>query len=259
MIAYASSAILFAVVALPHLRASGEDAQGSAPQNRPEPKAAEVGQVPIGDPFEACVVGPGGKPIPDALVELRTSPAPAADQIRQGKFVRKASYGSFVTADAEGRVLVTFPQKPTRFDVNITTSGYGPYWAGWSSEDHEQPIPLRFTAELEAGWSVGGIVVDAEGKPIEGAKVHPSIEFKKRPGDLQQLGVGTQIKTGAQGRWRFDSVPESMAEVYVEIDHPGFKPISRSLTRGEFRIDRGREPSGKIVLDRGLTVTGRVT
>ena len=45
----------------------------------------------------------------------------------------------------------------------------------------------------------------------------------------------------------------------MEINHPGFQPLRRPLTRGEFGIERGREPVAKVVLDRGLTVTGRVT
>ena len=91
-----------------------------------------------------------------------------------------------MATDAEGHSWSSFPSAPTDFDVYITTPGYGPYWAGWSSESHAQPIPPRFTAELEAGWSVGGIIVDAEGKPVEGVTVGPSIEFKKRPGDFDK-------------------------------------------------------------------------
>jgi BlaR1 peptidase M56/Carboxypeptidase regulatory-like domain len=243
--------ILFAVVSLPHLRASGEEAR--------EPKAADVPRVPVEQQFELRVVGPGGKPVPDAIVELRTSPAPTAEQIRQGKFVRKATYGPIVTADAEGRLLVAFPRMPTDLNVNITTPGYGPYWADWSADDHGPSVPPRFTAELEAGWSVGGIIVDAGGKPVAETKLRPYIAFKKRPGDLQQLYVGTEIKTDASGRWHFDSVPTSMDKVTFEIHHPAFKPSHRPLTRGEFGIETGREPVGEITLERGLTVIGKVT
>ena len=111
-------------------------------------------------------------------------------------------------------------------------------------ESHDEPIPSTFTAQLEAGWSVGGIIVDADGKPVEGVKVTPSIEFKKRPGDLSQLGVGTNLKTDAAGKWRFDSVPASMSEVYVGIDHPGFKPVSRAAHARRVR-DRARPGTGR--------------
>ena len=55
-------------------------------------------------------------------------------------------------------------------------------------------------------------------------KVRPSIEFKKRPGETQQIGSGARLKTDAAGKWRFDSVPVSMGEVYV-----------RSITRASSR------------------------
>ncbi len=71
--------------------------------------------------------------------------------------------------------------------------------------------------------------------------------------------IGAEVKTDAAGKWHFDSVPVSLGEVHVAIDHPAFMPLRRTITRGEFSLERGREPSAKLVLDRGLTVTGRVT
>ncbi|WP_159452171.1 M56 family metallopeptidase [Singulisphaera sp. GP187] len=260
--------ILLAVIAVPQLRASGDDlradsqdrGKGSAALEQPDPKAGGDKAVAKAEPsFELRVVGPDRKPVPEAVVEIRTKPAPSAEQIRRGTFVKKSTYGPIVKTDAEGCLVVVLPQAPDHFDVNITTPGYGPYWAGWSSESHEELIPSRFTAELEAGWSVGGVIVDAAGKPVEGVKIHPNLEFKKRPGDHRQFGVGTTLKTDVAGKWHFDSVPALMGEVFVEIDHPDYKSLRRPLTRDEFGIERGREPVSKVVLDRGLTVTGRVT
>jgi uncharacterized GH25 family protein len=71
--------------------------------------------------------------------------------------------------------------------------------------------------------------------------------------------LGSNLKTDASGAWRFESVPDSLGELHVEIDRPGFRPLRRPLTRAEFGLDRGREPAARIVLDRGLAVTGRVT
>ena len=245
---------LLAVVSLPCLRAGEIAVPGQQSKATP---AAAVATNQSG--FELRVVGPDGKPIAEALVHVRTNPVPTADQIRHGKFLRQGSYGAFLMADGDGRLVIDLPQVPKSLDVDITTPGYGPYWASWSSENHDEVIPSTFTAVLEAGWSVGGIIVDLEGKPVEGVTVSPSIEFKKRPGDLRQLGVGARVKTDAAGKWRFDSVPVSMSEVDVGIDHPGFKSARQSLGPGTFGIKRGREPEARIVLDLGLTVTGRVT
>ena len=218
-------------------------------------------QAPAGPAreFELTVVGPGGKPIADAVVELRTEPAVVAGQVRRGQFVRRRSYGTTVATDGEGRLAIERPQASKDLDVYIDIPGYGPYWAGWESGTGTDAVPPRFTAELDPAWSVGGIVVDPDGKPVEGARVGPSIEFKKRPGEVRQMGSGASVKTDAAGRWHFDSVPASMGEVHVEVDQPGFQPVRRSLTRAGFGIEPGREPTARIVLDRGLTITGKVT
>ena len=165
----------------------------------PENIAVEAPLKDGGD-FDLRVVGPGGNPIPEALVELRTSPAPTAEQVRRGKFVRASDVRTFLATDGEGRLVVAFPKVPPSLDVDITIPGYGPYWAGWSSEDHAEAIPSRLTAELEAAWSVGGIIVDAEGKPVEGATVRPSIEFKKRPGDVQASAPRVEAEDRRRGQ-----------------------------------------------------------
>ena len=204
-------------------------------------------------------MGPNGRPVPEALVQIRTSPHPTANDVRRGTFVKDSTYGSFAKTDAEGRLAVLRPAAPERFNVDVTTPGYGPYWAGWSSYEHDGTIPAHFIVELEAGWSVGGIIVDDTGKPVEGVRIRPSIEYKKPPGVTKQFGVGTNLKTDAAGKWRFDSVPVSMNEVYVEIDHPAFKPLRRPLPRDGFGLEPGQEATAKITLERGLTVVGKVT
>jgi RNA polymerase sigma factor (sigma-70 family) len=209
--------------------------------------------------LELRVVGPDRKPVPRAEIEIATETAPNASQVRRGTFVRTGSYGAYVRTDEEGRLVLDMPRAPENFNLYMTVPGFGPYWAGWTSETHAQPIPFELTAELEPAWSVGGIIVDRAGKPIPGVTVSPSIEFKKRPGEARQMGSGARVRTDAAGKWHFASVPVSMDEVHVEIDHPDFMLVRRPLSRREFGIDRGREPTTRIVLEPGLTITGRIT
>ncbi len=185
---------LLAVVAVPQLRAAGETTL-VASQNlatKPEtpsqqnPNAnADRPLARDGQEFELRVVGPDGKPIPEALVEfgLGWDPALTAGQIRTGRFVRqRRQHSTEATADVDGRLVVMLPRAPTHFNVFITIPGYGPYSARWSSDSHAEPIPPRLTAQLDAAWSVGGIIVDGAGTPVEGATVGPNIKFKNRPG-----------------------------------------------------------------------------
>lgn len=221
--------------------------------------AADEPLVDSGLTIELQVVGPDHKPVPHAAVELRTRPVPKAEQIERGTFVRGTNYGAFLKTDDSGKLVVRFPAKPKRLEFDITNPGYAPYWAAWSSNAHAEPIPAAFTAELDAAWSVGGMIVDHEGKLVEGVKIHPNIKFKKRPGDTGELYLGAARTSAADGTWRFDSVPASQSEVFVEISHPDFRPNRRSLTRGEFGLAAGEQPSQPIEMDPGLIVTGLVT
>ena len=154
---------------------------------------------------------------------------------------------------------VSHSRSPTTFILLITADGYGPYLADWSSQSHDQPVPSQFTAALEAAWSVGAILVDKDGKTVEGAKVFAGIEFKKRAGDHRQVAYGTDLKSDAEGQWRFHCVPVSKSEIFVQINHPDHMPLNRSLSRANFGLEPGREPTARIVLEPGLTVVGRVT
>lgn len=259
----ACALVLLALLALPHLRAAGEAPQATADsdaKNTAAPKAAESpGPDKDFQEFALTVVGPDKKPVANAQVEVRTDPARNPLPIRRGTPTKRRAYGTSAETDTEGRLVVDIPRSPGQLDIFITTPGYGPYWAGWSSASHAEAVPAQFTAELEAGWSLGAIVVDDAGKPVEGVTVSPSIEFKKRPGVVQQFGSGAQVKTDAAGKWHFESVPASLGEVFVEMNHPAFLPVRRSLSRAAFGIERGKGPATKIALERGLTVTGKVT
>ncbi len=220
-----------------------------------QPEAEKVPPKPT-QKFELHVVGPDGKAVPHAEVEIRAKPLPA---ITRGELLERDKYGLSVKADVEGRLLVEIPAKPNWFKVRIEEPGYGPYWASWDSERHSMSIPAKFTAELEDAWTVGGVVVDSDGNPIPGVSVDPSIEPKQRPGSFGAISGGKPQTTDGNGRWSYSSVPSSISEVFVEIAHPDYKPNRRPLTRSEFGIEAGHEPKARITLKRGLEVTGTVS
>jgi beta-lactamase regulating signal transducer with metallopeptidase domain len=260
--------VLLAVVSVPHLRGANDAtvAETETSASRPEgpiqqdaTAASDKASATEGQEFALDVVGPGGKPVSQARVKLQTDMAPTADRFFKGKLVAQESDGAIVTTDTDGRLVVKLPRTPSRFAVKIVTPGYGPFWASWSSENHVEPIPSRLTAQLEAAWSVGGIIVDTAGKPVEGATIVPRVVSKKPPGDLRQFYVGARVTTDAAGHWRFDSVPVLMTEVPVIVKHPEFIPTTQQLTRDGFGVEGVQQPVSKLVLERGLIVTGTVT
>ena len=145
--------------------------------------------------FELQLVGPDGKPVSRGKLAFVTVRLPSAEQVKVGEFVRANNYSARVKTDSDGKLAVELPKVAKYFSIDIEVPGYGPYWAAWRSAERSEDLPEKFVAELDAGWSVGGIVTDSDGKPVKGATINPSIEFKKRPGDESQLGVGTDVKT----------------------------------------------------------------
>jgi hypothetical protein len=247
-------AFLFAAaVSLPELHAASD--VGRSASAKPVAHAAPDRNQSIA----LSVVGPDGKAVPEIAVEVRGEPPITAEQIREGRFLRQGKNGIFVRSTAQGRLVLELPANPNRFEVLIETPGYAPYWARWNSEEYPEPVPSSFTAELGAAWSVGGVVVDGDGKPVEGARIAPRIHYKHRPDDFRGSYFGSHVTTDAAARWQFDSVPASQDDVVVTIDHPDFAPREQLATRWEFGLDRGRKPSTSIVLRRGLTVVGKVT
>lgn len=210
--------------------------------------------------FELIVVGPNKKPVPNALVQIRTRPKPNETWVQHGRFDRSASYGGFVRTADDGKLVLLVPKRAAqRLDVSIKTPGYAPYWTGWSTSPTSGPLPETFTARLDAGQSIGGVLVNEAGEPIEGAKIHPSIQYKKRPGDTSSLGVGAEFTTNPEGKWSFHYVPASMQSLRVEIKHPDYMPTRTSLALNVYGLKPGQDGAQPIVVKEGLEVVGRVT
>ncbi len=227
------------------------------PQGDAVKDAEFVAAIDVGH-FELAVVDPQGNPIANAQVEVRSHPKPEWE-ILAGTFLRKARYGTFMRTDKQGRLRIKLPGEELSYlNCSIRARRYGPFWAGWSFKQKTEVLPASYTAHLDAGQSVGGVVVDADGKPVEGAEIHPSIEYKKRETDESQLGSGWTTKTDKDGRWRADCVP-SVDRLSLEIVHPKFVPTRTSIVTNEYRLKLDETPREHIIIDRGVTLAGTVT
>ncbi|MCU0720970.1 MAG: M56 family metallopeptidase [Pirellula sp.] len=203
--------------------------------------------------FELLIVDTSGQSISTAQVEIRGYPKATADWIIEGEFIKQGSYGTFAKPTKDGRLKLLLPFNSSHC-FSIKADGYGPYWAEWKQAE----IPAKFKAELDLGRTVGGIVVDEDGQPIADAEVNPSVEYKKRPGDSSQLGVGTFIKTDSKGHWSYAQLPRAYSSFSVEITHPQYKPRRAKLSPAMFELLPNKIPSETIVMEKGLTVTGKI-
>ena len=203
--------------------------------------------------FELLIVDSDGHAIPEAQVEVRGRPKVLPDWIVEGELIKQGSYGTFVKPTKDGRVRLVRPQNSS-WIFSIKADGYGPYWAEW---DHTER-PATFTAKLDLARIVGGVIVDERGQPIAEAEVHPSVDFKKRPGDTSRIGVGAQIRTDQQGRWSYANLPRAVNSFGVEINHPQFKPQIATLSAETFELKPGQLATQTTVMEKGLSVTGKI-
>jgi beta-lactamase regulating signal transducer with metallopeptidase domain/protocatechuate 3,4-dioxygenase beta subunit len=248
---------LMALAALPSLRA-GDDEKKVDSKEPPRIAGAPDGQPRKPSLFELRVIGPQGKPVSQARLDLKISPVPTKADLQTGKFLRRTSQWVELQTDEAGRMEIKLPPNSKQFSLTITTPGYAPYLSSWRSPP-DGKLPAALTAALESAWTAGGVVVDQQGQPVVGADVLPSIEYSKGPGEEGQLGAGIWTKTDASGRWRCDTIPDSYNDVPVSITAPHFKPLEQRISRREFELKSGATPTARLVLDRGVTVIGRIT
>ena len=161
--------------------------------------------------FRLQVHGLDGNPLSNVECEIRGIPKIPASDVLVGRHERDGGYGTILVTNELGQLHFQRPTEADYLDVFVKRPGYGPYLAEWRVADGSDGIPDSFTMELEAAWTATGQVVDELGQPIAGAQVSPSVQFRKRPGDEQKMGVGTHLTTDANGFWRYEMVPASKA------------------------------------------------
>lgn len=177
--------------------------------------------------------------------------------------------------DELGQTIVELPPEVGILRLWVRSDGYVSMFAHWSPQFVEQklipeedPIPEKFTFELEKGATIGGTVVDGDGQPIPGVRVQAvldmaSARLEHRVEQANQLaGESDGPMTDALGRWSLNNVPDEATGIRFMLSHPDY------LSDYEWRrlpgnqatvIDMLRAREAKLVMARGTTVTGTVT
>jgi RNA polymerase sigma factor (sigma-70 family) len=113
-----------------------------------------------------------------------------------------------VTTDAEGRFV--FPGvAPGTVILTVQAAGHAPELKSVAARTEMEPLEFR----LGPGRSIGGQIVDLEGKPIAGAPI--SAGFWRNHQSLVWHAL-----TDADGRYRWDEAPED--EVLIDIGTLGY-------------------------------------
>lgn len=191
--------------------------------------------------LEVTVIDPDGKPMADVPVEI---------DINGMAFP--------MPSDAEGKVSVNVPVgSNNQLELRVKHPGYVALQGSWS---RGTKIPDTLTIKLQPARSIGGVVQNEDGKPVEGVKVEGRSYGNEQAGrgELRPYLEGEIAVTDADGRWRVDSVPDDRSEVRFRFNHPEYV-FDQDFTDSAGTWTELLALNGKTILRRGATVAGKIT
>lgn len=141
--------------------------------------------------------------------------------------------------------------------VSAKTEGFVPVQASWQTAEGK-PIPGTFTMYLEPSSSIGGIIQDEQGNPIEGATVHVMVPSES-PEQVQRVALSDHpVRTGKDGTWRCDLVPGRLKDVWLRLEHPDFISDGTYGATTKPPMEELRKLTGVMVMKKGVELAGVV-
>ena len=188
--------------------------------------------------LEIKVIDPDGKPMADATVEVRLD-----------------NVDFPMMTDDEGIVPLNFPSEGSFVQLSVKEEGYLAQSVWWQRGNK---IPDEFTIPMKKGHTIGGIVVDEQGEPIEGVEIEAFVSSgSQKPGKLRTAFSGAIATTDSSGRWKTTTAPEESIQIHLRLKHDDYVQSDafshRLATRSQLASLKH-----KFILKKGLEVRGRV-
>jgi len=180
-----------------------------------------------------------------------------------------------VKTDSQGLCRIRLPDYPIEtLRLYPKKRGFVPLFIMWRGVPTPPELPKVFTVAMEPSTTIGGIIQNERGEPIEGVAVgvyyrmaDPDAADNVRVDILVDHAIEMDIKTDKAGRWTFGEMPAEIDknELRIFLKHPhylsdGLRPgfIPMPITRQPL-IENLRDFSAVMVMKEGLEVTGKVT
>ncbi len=176
------------------------------------------------------------------------------------------------TCDEHGRATAELPSTLEIIRVWASGPGYAPMFAQlWGETRNGQPLPEEFTFVLTKGTTMGGVIRNDDGQPIEGARVE--VRYDSGGDDFgapkptkydDWLAHGEAVRiTEAEGRWSLDNVPPGeRVVVQIKLSHSDYINDTKwGGLQNEQNVtsEQLRDKSATIIMHRGYVVKGKVT
>lgn len=123
-------------------------------------------------------------------------------------------------------------------------------------------IPEELTLDVEPGTSIGGVVQDDRGRPIQGVTVLLMTSSRRSGtgGTLKEFSplMEYPAETDEEGRWRCDRIPETPEGLSILLEHPLYMndPVWGNIVTPP--LEELRDRSAVLVMRSGVTVSGTV-
>jgi beta-lactamase regulating signal transducer with metallopeptidase domain len=207
------------------------------------PKDPDFDAPPV-QSIELEVVDPRtNQPIPDVELSVRETGGPRA----------------FATDDA-GKARIEFKPGGQYLGITAKKPGFVPTTLTWRSDRAKDPVPPEYLLKLEPATTIGGVIQDEAGKPVQGADVSLIID---RDGDSsstrERAGVYNHVvKTDPNGRWVCDVAPQKFKDPWIKLSHPDFISDETYGATPKPPVEKLRDMTGVMVMKKGVALAGRV-
>ncbi len=150
--------------------------------------------------LEIKVVDEAGKPLPQATIDVTMDDTEFP-----------------LTVSKEGIATLNLPNDSTSLTMKATAPGRIPLEVRWQ----QKSVPKEFAFTLSKGQTIGGIVHDERGKPVEGVTVEGLVVSSRvaDEGEVCPVIGGELGKTNAQGSWRAEIATPEPLEMRLKLSH----------------------------------------
>ena len=165
------------------------------------------------------------------------------------------------TSDERGAISIEVPDRPHHVSLRILKDGFVPKLVVWDFRRPELALPDQFTLKMERGRTIGGIVRNQDGDPIQGANVlicaRGSKNSDRTAPRIENDIWENAVSTDSAGRWKFHAAPGNLEFLYVRLEHPEY--ISNEHIEAMPPADDFKNETAMLTLYRGTPCEGKVT
>jgi RNA polymerase sigma factor (sigma-70 family) len=178
------------------------------------------------------------------LVDAATDKPVTSGEIEFRGWEGSKFIGKTYRSDTNGYARVYYPIGITGLEVTTRIDGLADTRLKWTPKNGEI-IPPDYTLKLVQGTTIGGLVVDGQGRPIPDSTV--TVRPEPDPNNLtrpksHEFGR-LQVRTGSDGRWSVSRVaPASVGKLVIQAAQRGFLSTQQMV----FRVDQTRSDAEMV-------------